>query len=88
MKFVVKDRRRICHNLISALEHAEGKTSKDVILKRQVRTIDKNDISKIFGENNDRLSHLLCQRGMMHIFAILTLNSGVYFLCFFIFIHF
>ena len=46
---VVKDR-KFCHSLISALEHSKDQ------LTRQVRNLDKDDIIKIFGDKNDRLS--------------------------------
>lgn len=52
---VVKDR-KFCHSLISALEHSKDQKGKEVKLTRQVRNLDKDDIIKIFGDKNDRLS--------------------------------
>lgn len=52
---VIKDR-KLCHNLVSALENAAGKSSKQVELKRQLKTANETEILKIFGDKNDGVS--------------------------------
>lgn len=52
---VIRDK-KLCRNLISALENAEGKSSKHVELKRQIKTASETEILKIFGDNDDRVS--------------------------------
>lgn len=43
----IKDR-ALCRNFVSALEHAEGKSSKKVILSKKVTTIRGDKIKEIF----------------------------------------
>ena len=56
LKNIVFKDRKFCHSLISALEHSKDQKGKEVKLTRQVRNLDKDDIIKIFGDKNDRLS--------------------------------
>ncbi len=56
LKHVIIKDKKLCHNLILALENAEKKQGKEVVLQRGLKTASKDDIIKIFGDKNDRLS--------------------------------
>lgn len=40
----------LCRNFVSALEHAENKKGKDVIISRKVQILNKEKIKEIFGK--------------------------------------
>lgn len=51
---LIKDRRS-ADSLVTALENASGKKSKDVTVSRTCRELGREEIQKIFGEKNGRV---------------------------------
>ncbi len=51
---LIKDRRS-ASSLVTALENASGKKSKDVTVSRTCRELGREEIKNIFGEKNGRV---------------------------------
>ena len=49
---LIKDR-RTASALVAALENASGKKSKDVVISRTCSELGRDEIKKMFGDNND-----------------------------------
>ena len=43
--------RKLCRSFVEALENAEGKGSKEVILSRTFKEVSGDKIKELFGEN-------------------------------------
>lgn len=41
--------RNLCRGFVSALEHAEGKKSKNVVMSRTISDVKKDDVKNFFG---------------------------------------
>lgn len=44
--------RTLCRGFATALEHAKGKKSKEVVLSRMCKTVPKDKIKDFFGANS------------------------------------
>lgn len=55
LKTIHIKKRRSALSLVRALEHARGKTAADVIMSKSYSEASKDEIEKMFGEQNDRV---------------------------------
>ena len=55
LKTIMLKKPKAAQSLVSALENADGKSSKKVTMSRTYKELNKDDVKKMFGANDGRV---------------------------------